>query len=45
MCQINKLNDLIKPQLKVVETAYSTFYLDVLHGKITSRSDTTCMAR
>ncbi|MBW7566490.1 fatty acid desaturase [Chromobacterium subtsugae] len=45
MCNVKKLNALIKPQLQVVETSYFAFYCDVIRGRISHRYDATCMAR
>ncbi|WP_323840056.1 fatty acid desaturase [Photorhabdus africana] len=45
MCNVKKLNELIKPQLEVVETSYFSFYRDVIRGRITHQEDATCMTR
>lgn len=45
MCNVKMLNDLIKPELEVVETSYFSFYRDVVRGRISHRVDGTCMAR
>lgn len=45
MCNVKMLNELIKPQLEVVETSYFAFYRDVIRGRISHRTDATCMVR
>ncbi|CDG89166.1 membrane hypothetical protein [Xenorhabdus bovienii str. puntauvense] len=45
MCNMSKLNELIKQELQVVETSYFSFYRDVIRGHITHREDATCMTR
>ena len=44
MCNVKQLNELIKPDLKVVETSYFAFFRDVINGRI-KNSDTSCMVR
>ncbi|MDE9431248.1 fatty acid desaturase family protein [Xenorhabdus bovienii] len=39
MCHVKKLNELIKPQLQVVETSYFAFYRNVISGRIRSYVD------
>lgn len=45
MCNVKKLNELIKPSLKVLETSYFSFYSDVIRGRIFHVSQDSCMRR
>jgi len=45
MCQLKKLHNLIMPQIEVVEPSYLHFYSAVIRGRITNKSDATCMSR
>lgn len=45
MCNLKFVHELIKPKLQIVEISYTQFFRDVISGRITHKSDATCMPR